>query len=386
MDNSKQIGEVTVFAGVPAVNNALYHEIRFLVGDPAAFVHWSDGRRSLILRDIEMGRAREKARVDDVYCPADYAPAGGLSGDRETATAQALTEFLLRSQVQHVRSDRTLPLIFADHMARRGITVRYDEDLGVSARRRKDEQEIAWLRHAQEITERVMRRACETIARAEAKGTGILFHEGEELTSERMRFMIDVWLLEFGFQNHESILAGGPQAADCHCLGSGPLVTGQPVIVDIFPQDRQTRYHGDCTRTVVHGVMTPEVQRMHAAVVRAKQAATAACKAGVSGEAVHLATRTAIEASGYAMGLPKGSDPDSYCAMTHGTGHGIGLDIHEPPLLDRGGPDLVVGDVLTIEPGLYCKAIGGVRVEDMVVVRDGGCENFNRLPEGLEWR
>jgi Xaa-Pro aminopeptidase len=71
--------------------------------------------------------------------------------------------------------------------------------------------------------------------------------------------------------------------------------------------------------------------------------------------------------------------------MVHGTGHGIGLEVHEPPLLDRKGPVLVAGDALTVEPGLYCKAIGGVRVEDMVIVTQNGCENLNRLPTGLEW-
>jgi Xaa-Pro aminopeptidase len=71
--------------------------------------------------------------------------------------------------------------------------------------------------------------------------------------------------------------------------------------------------------------------------------------------------------------------------MVHGTGHGVGLEVHEPPLLDRLGPELVVGDVLTIEPGLYRHPIGGVRLEDMIVVTEDGCENFNSLPEGLSW-
>ena len=85
------------------------------------------------------------------------------------------------------------------------------------------------------------------------------------------------------------------------------------------------------------------------------------------------------------MGLPKPDSPASYCAMTHGTGHGIGLDVHEPPLLDRGGPELVIGDALTIEPGLYCVEVGGVRVEDMVIVTPDGCENLNQLHESLDW-
>jgi Xaa-Pro aminopeptidase len=86
------------------------------------------------------------------------------------------------------------------------------------------------------------------------------------------------------------------------------------------------------------------------------------------------------------MGLPSTGDPDSYCAMTHGTGHGVGLDVHEPPLLDFNGPPLVIGDVLTVEPGLYRRDLGGVRVEDMVVVGADGCENLNSLYEGLDWR
>ena len=214
----------------------------------------------------------------------------------------------------------------------------------------------------------------------------MLLVDGQPLTSERLRAAIDVFLLERGYTNPTAIIAGGPQGSDCHELGSGELRTEQPVIVDIFPRNRRTLYYGDCTRTVVHGPISEELQRMHRAVVAAKAAAIAAFRAGVTGEAVHEATKAAITSQGYAVGLPGPNAPTVYCAITHGTGHGIGLDVHEPPLLDKGGPELVVGDAVTIEPGLYCKAIGGVRVEDMVVVTRDGCVNLNRLPEGLDWR
>ena len=158
------------------------------------------------------------------------------------------------------------------------------------------------------------------------------------------------------------------------------------MIIDIFPCNRATHYNGDCTRTAVHGEISPRLAKMHAAVVAAKQAAIAATRAGVTGEAVHDATAASIRGDGYEMGLPDDSQPPSYCGMTHGTGHGIGLDVHEPPLLDRGGPPLVVGDALTIEPGLYCAEVGGVRVEDLVVVTQAGCENLNQLQDGLDWR
>jgi Xaa-Pro aminopeptidase len=389
MNHALQPASARVMAGIPAVNNGFFRRIRFLVGDPAALVELpteSGGCQSLlILRDIEMERARRHARVDRVGCPKDFTPDGGLSGDRETATAQSVAECLRRQGVRHVVADRTLPLIFAHEINRAGIAVECDPDWGVLERRSKDAEEIAWLREAQQATEGAMRMACEMVATAKARRDGVLTIKRQPLTSERLRAAIDVWLLERGYVNPPSIVACGPAGGDCHELGSGVLRTGQPVIVDIFPRNSTTRYYGDCTRTVVHGQVREEVARMHAAVVAAKAAAIRTCRAGVTGEAVHAATCQAITEHGFALGLPPDGAPDTYCALTHGTGHGVGLDVHEPPLLDKGGPSLVPGDAVTVEPGLYCKAIGGVRVEDLVVVTADGCENLNSLPEGLVW-
>ncbi|MEM7311651.1 MAG: M24 family metallopeptidase [Planctomycetota bacterium] len=375
----------TVFAGVPAINNALYHQLRFSVGDPACLICLPDGKRFLILRDIEMARARQKARADQVGCPADFAPDSGLSGDRETATAQSVAEFLVRHDIKSVVSDRTMPLIFADQIRQRGIDLVCDLDLGVTARREKDEEEIEWLRHAQSVTEGAIEYACNMIARAKPDGDGILQHDGAPLTSERVRSAVDIWLLGKEFNGPTYIIAGGSEGADCHNYGSGPLKTGEPVIVDIFPQDRKTRYNGDCTRTVVNGEPTDELKKMHAAVVAAKAAATAATRAGVTGEDVHNETIRLILEHGYLMGLPEEGAPPEFTSMPHGTGHGIGLDVHEPPLLDKGGPELVVGDALTIEPGLYSVKYGGVRVEDLVITQADGCINLNKLHEGLNW-
>jgi len=378
-----------VMAGVPQTNATLYHRIRFSVGDPVAYLELpaAAGKRKsvLILRDIEMERARRAARADEVACPADYAPEGGLSGDRETATAQAAAECLRRSGVERVTGDRSLPLIFAEMMRRSGIDVVCDTELGVLDRRRKDAQEIAWIREAQQVTEGAMEMACCLVAAAAARRDGVLMHEGQPLTAERVRAAIDHWLLDRGYANPPAIVAGGPGGADCHNLGFGELKTGEPVIIDIFPRNRQTLYYGDCTRTVVHGDIPGELKAMHAAVCEAKAAAIAAVRAGATGDAVHAATLAAITRRGYAAGLPGDDAPPSYCSITHGTGHGLGLDVHEPPLLDRNGPELLSGDVVSVEPGLYRNDLGGVRVEDLVVVLDEGCENLNALPEGLDW-
>jgi Xaa-Pro aminopeptidase len=235
------------------------------------------------------------------------------------------------------------------------------------------------------MTEDAMQMACGMIAHATADRDGVLRVDGEPLTAERVRAAIDVWLLKRGYTNPSSIIACGGQSADCHNLGSGPLLTEQTVIVDIFPRNRETLYNGDCTRTVVHGQIPDEAKRMRAAVADAKSRGIAACRAGVTGQAVHEATTAGITAHGYSLGLPGADDSDEYCAMTHGTGHGVGLDVHEPPLLDRGGPELVVGDAVTIEPGVYSRSAGGVRLEDIVIITETGCENLNRLHEELDW-
>ena len=378
-----------VMAGIPAVNKALYHRIRFAVVDPAVLITLSGGdaadRSTLIVRDIELQRARRHARADQVACPADFTPQAGLSGDRETAMAQAAAEMLRRDGVTRAIADRTLPLIYAHHLQAAGIAVDCDQELGVLERRAKDDQEIEWLRNAQRVTEGAVQMACHMIGAAGARSDGVLTADGAELTSINVRAAIDVWLLGQGFSNPECIVAGGAEGADCHTLGQGTLRTGQPVIIDIFPCDRTTLYNGDCTRTVVHGAISDELQKMHSAVVAAKAAAIAATCAGVTGQAVHAAAMVEIEAHGYRRGLPSEESPSDQATMQHGTGHGVGLDVHEPPLLDVGGPELVAGDALTIEPGLYASPRGGIRIEDMVIVTTDGCENLNSLPEGLEW-
>lgn len=378
-----------MIAGIPATNMALYRRIRFSVGDPAAYLELPKPRgvakRVLILRDIEMERARKHARVDLVACPADYSPEEGLSGDRETATAQAAAECVRRAGVDCVRGDRSLPLVFVYMLRQAGIAVEYDPDLGVVDRRAKDDQEIAWIREAQTVTEGAMEMACRLIARADVAADGTLVHAGETLTAERVRAAIDHWLLDRGYANPPAIVAGGREGADCHNQGTGPLRTGEPVIIDIFPRNRQTLYNGDCTRTVVHGDVPEALAAMHRAVCQAKAAAEAAVRAGVTGETVHRATIAALEAAGYSYGLPPEDAPADFCSLSHGTGHGLGLDVHEPPLLDMKGPELVAGDVVTIEPGLYRLDLGGVRAEDVVVVTAEGCDNINHLPEGLGW-
>lgn len=381
-----------VRAGVPTILKAIYHAVRFAAHDPVIVIDLpgaSRMERVVILRDVELERAKRTVRADALHVYADFTPPAGLSADREIAAAQSAAECLRRRGVPRVRADRSLPLLFAHEMRLAGIEVECDAWTSVMARRAKSAEEVALLRKAQAVTEDAIRMACETIGAARARADGVLIdptRPGDQaLTSERVKSMIDVHLMERGFTNPGSIVAGGPIGADCHHAGAGELRTGEPIIIDVFPCDSASFYNGDCTRMVVNGRVPDAVAAMHAAVVEAKAAAISAIRAGVTGDRVHAAAVGVITRHGFGVGFDAVSAASSKGGMPHGTGHGIGLDLKEPPLLDKGGPELVVGDAITVEPGLYKAGLGGLRIEDMVIVTRDGCETLNRLPEGLTW-
>lgn len=380
----------TLLAGVPSDNKAVFHRVRFGAHDPVSIIELPDASRVLIVRDVELERARKLPGFTEVHTYEHFTPDGGLSGDRPVRAAQSTAECLRRAGVSHVIADRTLALIYVDELRLAGIAVELDRDLGVRERRSKSAEEVAALREATRITERAIEMACTTIARARARRDGVLEHDGAELTSERVMGMIIAQLARDGATTDGCIVAGGLIGADCHAHGNGPLRAGEAVIIDVFPRHLASGYHGDCTRMVVHGEAPAAIVRMHATVKAAKAAAIAAVRAGVTGEAVHRAAIAVIQREGYALGFPAGAIPTSgpptgFCSMPHGTGHGLGLDLKEPPLLDFAGPPLVAGDAITVEPGLYAPGLGGIRLEDLVIVTDTSCENLNTLHEGLNW-
>ena len=372
----------TLIAGIPASNPTLLLRIGLAAGDPAAWMAIGDDS-TVIIRDIEKDRAQQIGTADNYASPADFAPAEGLDPDRETATAQSVAQFLLSKGVKQVVTDRSLPYIFAWHLMQADISVDYDHQLGVLDRRTKTEAQIAALARAQEVTEKVMEMACSLIARCEANRAGELLHGGDVLTSERMKAEIAKYLLDFDFtMSNGAIVATAPDSADCHHSGSGTLQTGVPIIVDLFPRDESSRYWGDCTRTVVHGTPSDTVVKMHQAVVAAKQASVDTLRAGNTAHDVHHATIEVQEKHGFKQSRGTVSDEPT---IQHGTGHGIGLEVHEPILLDEGGGELLAGEVFTVEPGLYGRNHGGVRVEDMLVVTEGEARNLNKLHQGLDW-
>jgi len=376
-----------LLAGIPARNATLYHRIHFLAPDSVVFIAHADGTSSLIVRDIEMDRARKLEHIDRVYCPNDFEPDGGFSSNREVGMAQAAAACLKQHGESRVTIEGTLPYLHAHHLQQAGITLDYVEGLGEMERRIKSPQEVEWLRHAQKVTGEAIEYACRMIAAAKADADGILQHDGSPITSERMRSLITAFLNERNFGNpHDSIVVTLPHVADCHHFGQGPLRTGDPVIVDIFPMDNATRYHGDMTRTVVHGEARDEFLRMHAAVAAAKQAGCEALRPGTTGDAVHHATIAKLVEHGYSEKRGHETVDRTTPYMRHGTGHGIGLEVHEPILLSHAGGEIHAGEIFTVEPGLYSSVHGGIRIEDMVLVTESGHEILSPLYEGWEWK
>ncbi|MDZ7702664.1 MAG: Xaa-Pro peptidase family protein [Halobacteriales archaeon] len=333
---------------------------------------------ALFVSGLEYGRAKHDSDGDAVRRPTDY----GVESyaDRE-ADHDALAAFLDEFDAAAVGVPDRFPAGTADELRDRGVTVVPDED-GVVGQLRavKSDDEIDAIRAAQRANEAALRAAENQLADATIDGDRLV-HDGEALTAERVKATIERELLDHGYALDETIVAGGEQGADPHNRGSGPLPANAPIVIDVFPRSKATRYHADMTRTVVRGEASEDVRERFELTKEALDAALAAVEPGVTGEAVHDAVCDVYEAAGHPT---LRSDPETVTGFFHSTGHGVGLEVHEGPRIGPGGGELEPGHVITIEPGLYEPDPGGMRLEDLVVVTEDGHENLTDYPYELE--
>lgn len=217
-------------------------------------------------------------------------------------------------------------------------------------------------------------RAAEKMLRAAVVKKGKLHLRGRALTSEKVREVIQIACLQAGAVASCPIVAGGDQACDPHCSGSGVLRAGELMIIDIFPRVSSTGYFGDMTRTFLKGRPTEEQKRLVAAVREAQTGALEAIKAGVGCAKVHKRVEEIFAKRGYVTGKSNGIDE----GFIHTTGHGLGLQIHESPRLGPTAGRLKTGMVVTVEPGLYYRGLGGCRIEDVARVVSGGYELLSK--------
>src|SRR5437667_72726 len=201
---------------------------------------------------------------------------------------------------------------------------------------------------------------------------------GKTVTSEIQRAEIDSAILRAGGVPTNTIVAGGDQACDPHERGFGPLRADSLIILDIFPRDGKTGYWGDMTRTVVRGRASEQQRKLWEAVKAGQALALKRIKAGVDGMSIHKAITELFDRRGFPTEVRNGRR----VGVFHGTGHGLGLEIHEYPRLQK--VTLKAGQCLTVEPGLYYPGIGGARIEDVVIVEKDGCRILSKFPKQLE--
>ncbi|MBX0285243.1 Xaa-Pro peptidase family protein [Halomicroarcula sp. F28] len=350
---------------------------------PDPFVTLYDGETHLLFpRSLEFGRAKRESRATTVerYVDFDHAELVEEHGS-EAAVSHVLARFLESYGVDSVAVPPRFPLRTADGLRARGVDVTPDTDGTVTEiRATKTDEEIEHVRAAQKANEASMQAAEDLLSAARVADDGTLQYDGEVLTSERVKEEIEVTLLRHGCSLDETIVACGADAADPHDRGSGPLTAGEPIILDIFPRDKTTKYHADMTRTFCKGEPSDTVREWYDLTERAKTAAFDALEPGATGADVHDAVCDVYEAAG----LPTlRSDDRAETGFIHSTGHGVGLDIHELPRLSPSGDELEPGHVVTIEPGLYDPDIGGIRIEDIAVVTEDGYENFTEYEQRL---
>src|SRR5215212_2318234 len=381
----KDEGQNLLVIGAPEHDADAYHLSGFLAPDPVICLRVA-GETYLAVSSLEYGRAEKEAPVDRLLSH-DELEIMRLARELKSgpkAYAAAVTNLL--DELGALNSPLVVPadfgVVYADELRARGVTLTPNGKVFDGLRRAKTEEEISHIQKTQEAIEAACAHAVGILEEAGVSEDGTLEWGGETLTSERLRGEIDVELLRRGCAADGTIVAGGPQGADPHERGHGPLKAGESIIVDIFPVDLSTRYYSDMTRTFVKGEPGDGLREMYDAVLESQEAALSMVKAGVNGKDIHNKVAEVLHAAGYKTNV---HDQEEGKPLTegffHGTGHGVGLEIHEAPRVSLANEELIPGDVISVEPGVYDPQIGGVRIEDLVVVTEDGCRNLTNFPK-----
>ena len=361
----------------------LYYTTRFWAPDPFIFTR-INGKKILVMSDLEVDRARSESCVDEVLSMSKLQAAvkkQGLlvPGTKVPGTAEVL-DFLFKDRgVKQVEVPATFPLDLADRLRSKGYTLNIRKDPFFPERMVKSKEEVEAIKEAIRLTEDAIQSAIAVIAQAEIKGEE-LWLRGRPLTSELIRKTLHLTLMGADMLGRETIVARGAQACDPHCIGNGTLRAHWPIVMDVFPVSMKSRYYADITRTVVKGKPSEKVKKMHRLVLEGQEIGFKMLKPGVSGKEVHQAILDHFEKNGFKTGEVDGRMQGFF----HGTGHGLGLEIHEAPRVGGVNDILQAGQVVTVEPGLYYLDAGGIRIEDDVLIPPTGCEILSTSPRKLE--
>jgi Xaa-Pro aminopeptidase len=350
------------------------------VPDPFIYLRLR-GKNLIVMSDLEIDRARKQAPHCRVISFSQVQQQLRAAGVARPGFADVIARLLKQAGVRKITAPADFPLGLANELAERNITVVPVKDGIFPQREIKSAAEVKKLTAALRMAEAGMAAGMAALRAAKIGPGRKLRLEGQPLTSERLRGIIDTAVLQAGALAAHTIVAGGEQGCDPHERGHGPLRAHEPIILDIFPRAQATGYFGDITRTVVRGRASEAVRRLYATVQEGQSIGFKKIRAGVPGAEVHNAVQAFFTRQGYQTGKRNGRMEGFF----HGTGHGLGLEIHEAPRVGSSSQGkLQAGHVVTVEPGLYYPGVGGVRLEDVAVVKAGGARNLTRFEKVLE--
>jgi Xaa-Pro aminopeptidase len=356
----------------------LLYATGFFAPDPFLFVQ-AGRRRVLVMSDLEMDRARSQATVDDVLSWTSFARKLEASGRKATA-AEVIAAVLRALKSTRVLVPASFPLRLAIDLDERGIDLEVGPEPFWPAREIKREDEVRAIVASLRAAEAGLEAGIAALRMCRIGRDGYLRRDGRRFNAEDLRAEVNRTIMSLGFVPSHTICAPGDQAVDPHEAGHGPIRAHTPVVMDIFPRSERTGYFGDLTRTVVRGRASAALHDVYAIVSEGVRLGHRRVKPGAQGQAIHAEIQALFDRHGYTTGTKDGRMQGFF----HGTGHGLGLQIHEAPSIGKRPSVLKAGHVVTVEPGLYYLGLGGVRIEDVALVTRTGSRNLTRVPKVLE--
>jgi Xaa-Pro aminopeptidase len=328
----------------------------------------SERKQFLLVGTFEFEFAKARARRGTkVICTDRVRLERKLRNHGDLAAA-----WLLESGITEVKMPENSLASHVDAMRECGVRVRLQSPF-FPERRIKSPAELRAIKRTGLVTKRAFKTALAILKEATVDWNDTLVWKERPLTSERLRYEIERVFLEHGCISGDTIVACAEMAAQPHNKGNGPLRAGEPIVIDLFPKDLSSGYYFDMTRTIIKGTPRKALRDMLQAVARAHRAGIGAVRAGALAADVDRACRALLDDAGYETANGEG--------FISSTGHGLGLAIHEAPIISARSADVLeAGMIITIEPGLYYKELGGVRIEDTIMVTERGCANLTNLP------
>jgi Xaa-Pro aminopeptidase len=364
--------------GSPETCADLLYATHFRAPDSFAYLE-VDGKKHILLSDLEVDRGRIEAKVDAVDSYSEVEKTIRQLTDKKPSQAKVTAAWITSKGAREIKVPHDFPLGLARDLKKEGLDLKPVRGLFNPEREIKSRQEVQLIEKALRIAEAGMTRGIEILRASRIRKDGSLSFNGEVLTSELLRIEMETAVLRNGGEARgDTIVACGEQACDPHSRGSGPLFANHLIILDIFPRDARTGWFGDITRTVVRGKATDAQRHLWETCLAGQKLAHDAMKPGTEGRIIHNMVKNHFATQGYPTEIKNGR----WQGFFHGTGHGLGLEIHESPRFSD--TTFLPGQVITVEPGIYMPGLGGVRHEDVALITKSGARFLTQLPKPFE--